>query len=96
MYVLVRKDLSVPQRAVQSAHAAIEASRAFLNPGDEHPHLVILTVKNEHKLKMISEQLKVKFRVFIEPDIGNQLTAIATEPISGETRDFFRKFQLLK
>lgn len=96
MYVLVRNDLSTPQKAVQSAHAAIEASRAFIKHGEEHPSVIILVVKSEHKLKVIADKLDVKYRAFFEPDIGNQLTAIATAPISGEQRQFFRKFQLLK
>tara|TARA_R110002020_G_scaffold441478_4_gene652285 strand:+ start:2011 stop:2316 length:306 start_codon:yes stop_codon:yes gene_type:complete len=96
MYVLVRNDLSGPQKAVQSAHAAIEASRAFIKPGEEHPSVIIVTVKSEQKLKNIADKLGVKYRAFFEPDIGNQMTAIATEPIHGEQRKFFRKFQLMK
>jgi len=96
MYVLVRNDLSIPQQAVQSAHAAIEASRAFLEPGQEHPSVIIVIVKSEQKLKSIAAKLDVKFRAFFEPDIGNQMTAIATAPISGEQRNFFKKFQLMK
>jgi hypothetical protein len=95
MYVLIRNDLSNAQKAVQSAHAAIEASRAFIKPGQEHPSVIIVTVKSEHKLKTIAEKLQVKFRAFFEPDIGNQMTAIATEPIHGDDRQFFRKFQLM-
>lgn len=32
--------------------------------------------------------------LFIEPDMGNQATAFATEPISGEARKAFKKFSL--
>jgi hypothetical protein len=37
----------------------------------------------------------VKFKSFTEPDIGNQVTAVATAPISGEVRKHFRKYPLL-
>ena len=94
-YILIRNDLSSAQKAVQSCHAAIEASRSFLSSNDEHPHLVILVVKNENKLKKIAEGLTIKYKPFVEPDMDNQWTAIATEPISGHDREQFKRFQLL-
>jgi hypothetical protein len=35
-------------------------------------------------------------RVFREPDVGNQMTAFSTEPIYGERRSLFRRYQLVK
>ena len=34
--------------------------------------------------------------LFIEDDLGDQATALATEPISGEKRKAFKKFPLWK
>lgn len=100
VYVFVRSDLSHAQIVVQTSHAAIEAARQGLIPADRpHPHLVVLGVRDENKLIQIQSKLEaagIRFRSFIEPDIGNQLTAIATEPISGERRKFFKNYQLLQ
>jgi hypothetical protein len=96
-YVIVRRDLSPAQKAVQSCHASIEAARAFHKPGDVHPSVIICEVKSEDKLKMVMSQIEgqVRFKAFQEPDIGNQFTAFATEPLLGNKRDLFRRFQLI-
>lgn len=97
VYVIVRGDLPHEQKAVQSCHAVIEATRTF-NLTGEHPSVIICSVKNEDKLIQASDYLtqnRVKYCKFSEPDIGNQLTAIATEPLI-ENRAIFKKFQLLR
>jgi hypothetical protein len=97
LYVLVRRDLSNAQKAVQSAHAVVEAARAYIKPGDIHPSIIICEVKNEQKLKMVMEELcdKVPFQVFREPDRGMEITAIASAPVIGEQRKLFARFQLI-
>lgn len=95
MYVIVRNDLSGPQKAVQSAHAAIESGRRYLKEGEEHPSVIILIVKNERKLIELQDKIPYDHVVFREPDIGNQVTAIATKPLVGEEREFFKRYQLL-
>lgn len=99
MYVLVRKDLSHRQKAVQSAHACIEAARTYLKPGDSHPSVIICCVKSEQKLKMCAEELAGKgidVQIFREPDIGHQMTALASEPVRGAKRKLFSRFQLMQ
>lgn len=98
-YVIVRNDLSGPQKAVQSAHASIEMARAYLNKNSEHPSLVLTIVKNEPKLKEMMKELfekDIRFIVFREPDIGNQITAIATEPLNFDKRQKLSRLQLLQ
>lgn len=98
-YAITRKDLSFPQQAVQAGHAAIEAARKYLKPDDEHPSLILCAMKNEAQLTNAADNLErqgIRIQRFYEPDIGNQLTAIATEPLSGEARKAMRKFQLIK
>lgn len=99
MYILIRKDLSIPQQAVQSCHAAIESARNYIKPGDEHPSVIICHIKSEQKLLMCADELKQKgidFQLFREPDIGNQATALASRPLKGEERAAFARFQLMQ
>jgi len=87
LYVITRRDLTAGQQMLQSAHAAIEFQH-------EHPqisktwntnskYLVFLSVEDESALYFFLEKIKfyeLKHTIFTEPDIDNQLTAIAIEP----------------
>jgi hypothetical protein len=98
LYVLVRRDLSVPQQAVQAIHAAIEAARRFLPKEAVHPHLVLCGVPDEPTLVREAERLEafgIPIAKFHEPDRGNELTAIATAPLKGEDRRPMRRYKLL-
>lgn len=79
--------MSEGYRAVQSAHAAINF--IFEHPGRAGPwfhnsnYLVLLELKNEKQLKLLVEKceyLQLVHTVFREPDIDNQITAVAIEP----------------
>lgn len=97
--MIVRRDLSQSQQAVQGMHAAIEAARQGLIKSDtKHPHLVFCSVSDEFDLVEYSTKLEskgIRYQVFLEPDIGNKLTAIATEPIYGSNRKIFRNLKLV-
>ncbi len=93
--------MPLEQIAVQSTHAAIEIARNYLTPTQEHPSVIILQIKNEEKLNNISSYLDsvdIKYKKFKEPDPwnNNKLTAIATVPLYGDDRKYFKKFQLLR
>ena len=98
VYVIVRRDLSFPQQCVQAIHASIEATKSF--PCEStHPHIVLCTVRNEQRLRSAIRKISkhgINFSVFSEPDINNELTAIATEPLQGDIRKVFKDFQLLQ
>lgn len=100
VYTFVRRDLSHPQQAVQSSHACIEACKEFdFASLSEHPSVIICGVKSETQLETVCVRLQeqgIRFAPFREPDIGDELTSLTTEPIYGEDRSFFRKYQLLK
>jgi hypothetical protein len=99
VYVLVRKDLPPAQQVVQSCHAVAEAARSFLPAGQEHPHIIVCQVRDEPALRQSLHRLQthgVRFRAFLEPDLGNELTALATEPVFDGTRRLFRRFPLLR
>lgn len=79
LYVLVRKDLPVSYRAVQAGHAVAEwllRDRSWKNET-----LIYLGVRDEDSLKRWANKLTFKgmeFVAFREPDLGNQITSIAT------------------
>jgi hypothetical protein len=78
--VLVRKDLPESYRAVQAGHAVAEwllHDRSWNNET-----LIYLGVTNEFSLYRWADRLDrkgINWVGFREPDIGNQLTAIAVE-----------------
>jgi len=64
----------------------------------EHPSVILIASRSEARLLRIQQHLKeenIGFSEFREPDIGHQLTSIATEPILDQaTRDKLGKYQL--
>jgi superfamily II DNA/RNA helicase len=98
VYVVTRLDLPHPHFSVQVAHAAIAAERVFGEPDREHPHLVLCAVANEHALDELFNRLKekgVRVCAWYEDDMQNQLTAIATAPLSGPERRPLKRLKLV-
>lgn len=82
MYVLVRLDLSIQYGFVQAIHAvslyAIKHPNYFNNWGNGT--IVCLGIRNLIDLKKWHQKIEEKGKVyscFYEPDLDNQLTAIA-------------------
>ena len=85
--MITRRDLASGYQGVQSIHAAIQF-------GIEHPetykiwfeksnYLGWLSVADEAALCRLIETAKdcgIEFSIFREPDIGNEITAIALQP----------------
>lgn len=83
------------QKMVQSAHASFEASRQ-LDKEVQHPNFVLLSIKNENKLKNILEEMKGHgFQTFPFVEENNELTAFAVGYIGGGDREKFKRFQLV-
>ena len=87
LIVITRQDLPPGCQAVQSAHAAIEFQHEHVSIAKqwntESKYLILLSVRNEKYLLHLLEKIKkheLKYSVFKEPDINNQITAIAIEP----------------
>jgi len=94
LFVLVRTDLSTSQQAVQAGHAVAEflLHGHFSNWGNGT--LIYLGVKGLYQLEdwmLKLKSLNVPFTIFREPDIENELTAIATD--QGEK--LFKRLRLL-
>ena len=98
LYVITRRDLSLSSQAVQAGHAAFQAASELRF--NTHPHFVYLTVKNLSRLSMVTENLlnqNLKTTIWREPDLNNEITAVAIGPVvSKEDRKLFKKFQLMK
>jgi len=94
---MVRDDLSTEQQIVQSSHAAYEAGTHLEENGSSVNHLIVLSVPNEQAL--LEAQKKIERRdirsiLFREPDIGDQATALCTEPVWGSNRKLFSSYSL--
>lgn len=82
MYCLIRKDLAKNYQGVQGGHAI---AQYFIEHGLhdtwDNGTMIFLGVDNEEHLKEWSEHLNdegINHSTFIEPDIGDELTALAT------------------
>lgn len=77
----------------------IEATKAFeIERLSDHPSVIILSAKNENRLHRVRKYLieqGIRHVHFYEPDMDDELTALATEPIFGSRREAFSKYQLL-
>lgn len=85
--VVSRRDLSIPYQAVQSAHALTDFQYQHPVEASEWQkksnYLAFLTVADEAQLiKLIAKAILtgIKHTVFREPDINNEITAVAFEP----------------
>lgn len=97
-YVIVRNDLPDSQKAIQGTHAAIE--RFKNSKVNFHPSVIYVVVKNELKLKKVIEELLergINMSIFREPmePYDNSITAVCTEPLEGDDRNYLKKFMLL-
>ncbi len=94
LYVLTRRDLSIAQQAVQSGHAVAEYLLHNKTSWDNGT-LVYLGVNDEEELEKWIFKLDMKsieYSIFKEPDIGNQITSLAT---TVDNEKIFSKLRLL-
>ena len=100
VYVVVRDDLESRHKAVQATHAGIVGSARLFPNEVVHPSLVLCTVPDEQTLIDLSNKLIldgiIEHEIFQEADMNNEMTAICTEPITGDLRKIFQDLPLLK
>ncbi len=80
---------------MQAAHAALECGLYLASQPLQPDNIVVLNGSNESALRLNSEALTrhgIAHRLIIEPDMGDQATAIATEPLMGNRKDMPRSF----
>lgn len=87
LYIVCRADLEPGYQAVQSCHVAFQFAMEHLEMTTrwftDSNYLILLSVPDERALLVLLERarrLGLKSSMFREPDIGNQITAIALEP----------------
>lgn len=91
--MITRRDLSIGTQALQSGHAAIDLQHQHPAEAREwhtkSNYLAFLTVANEQELiKLITKALLtgIKHTIFREPDLNNQITAVAFEATDAARR----------
>ena len=93
LFVIVRKDLTPSQRAVQAGHAVAE----YLVHSPlywKNETLIYLGVKSLNQLENLTRRLDfddVKYTEWREPDLNDEITAIASDNES----PIFKKLNLL-
>lgn len=98
--VVSRRDLTPGYQATQSSHVIAQFIFEFPQIAQKwfsNPYLALLSVENESELKKLIQKLQqsnLKYSVFRESDIDNQITAICIEP-SDETRRITSQLPLL-
>ena len=87
LYIIVRSDIPPGLQLAQSCHAAFAFATEHASLTNDwmlnSNYIAILNVANEYELNNLIERAinsGIKFSVFKEPDIGNQITAITFEP----------------
>lgn len=81
-----RRDISIGYQATQASHALVQFQYEYPSESSawykQSNYLALLTVSDEGELEklIIKASAKgIKHSVFREPDIGNQITAVAFE-----------------
>ena len=97
---VTRRDLSPGYQSIQSSHSLTqfifehpEISKIWF----KDPYLAQLSVENEEQLLVLIQKLKksnIKYSIFRESDIDNQITSITIEP-SEKTRKLVSSLPLM-
>ena len=96
-YVLVRRDIPLPDQIVQVGHACIDAGRKWPQDLRDDTHLVLLSVADREELDqalMRLEHKEIPYTVFDEPDDNLGYTAACTAPLTGKVRHAMRAYSL--
>ena len=91
LFVLVRDDLkSMAYKAVQAGHAVAQFMIDHPDSDWQNSYLIYVTVPDLKMLELWQETLETRclpLSIFREPDIGDEITAIACYPSSSKVLD---------
>ena len=93
---MVRTDLTLAQQLCQAVHAAHEAGIRFGTP-DRVSAVVVCALPDEAALRDALDRLTfhgIRATAFHEPDLGGRMTALATEPLPRNRRNFLSRYPL--
>ena len=99
VYFFTRQDISPEQQVVQTAHVALKLGCVFgadIKP--DETYFTVVGVRNQEALLAAMRILiafEFPFTDFVEPDMGGELTSIATTPIDEDKRGPLLAFNLL-
>lgn len=105
IYIFTRQDISIEQQAVQSAHVTLKLGYYIGSscniPGFDpnKTYFTLVGVRNLEALEAVISILDAfgfLYESFYEPDMGDEMTSIATFPIDEDKRDALLAFNLLK
>jgi len=97
VYIFVRQDISPEYQLVQSSHVALDRSMDPVDPNQLY--FSVIGVNNLQELESVKTELKnleITHHQFIEPDIGDQVTAVATYPVHNRKRGSLLRYKRLK
>lgn len=93
LYVIVRGDIPPGLQIAQSCHVCFEFQKNHIELtklwNEESNYIVILSCKDEEAINKLihkAERKNIRFSIFREPDLDNQITAIALEPTKRSKR----------
>lgn len=81
----------------QAVHAAHEAGIHLADKNSDISSVVICSIPDEQGLIQAADRLAshgIRTTIFREPDLENQMTAIATEPLVKPARKIMSKYSL--
>ena len=98
--IVTTKNISAGSQAAQATHSAVqfvfehpEIAKSWI----KSPYLALLSVNNEIEIETLIHKLQIsniKFSVYREPDLNDQITSIAIEP-SEKTRRLVSNLPLM-
>ena len=82
LIVVTRKDLTPGYQIAQAGHALAQFMLDYPDQANQwnNNYLICLSVENENQLKTLLEKMRmhdIPVSYFLEPDLGNEMTAIA-------------------
>jgi hypothetical protein len=93
VYIFVRQDISPEYQLVQASHVTLKLGYDLCKIDEFHksfdPIELYFTVVG-------AEERGIEYKIFVEPDIGNETTAIATFPIHIRERGDLTRYKLLR